>query len=95
MDEPATRFLSAEDDMVACTPILEGDMRTVTFKTDMMKVWGLISAITRDLDCLTYVKSAQKTRYVRKSYHDMQDHFLGTDIFTVTADRKSVVTVNT
>ena len=48
--KPDTSFSSAEDEMVACTPILEGGLRTVTFKTDMMKVWGLISAIMRDLD---------------------------------------------
>ena len=50
MDEPETSFLSAEDEMVARAPILEGGLRNVTFNTDMMKVWGLISMITRDLD---------------------------------------------
>ena len=56
LDEPETRFLLDEDEMVACAPIIEGGMRTVTFKKGMMKVWGLISVITRDLDCWTYVK---------------------------------------
>ena len=50
LDEPETSFSSAEDDMVVCLPILEGVLRTVTFKTDIMKVWGLIYVITRDLD---------------------------------------------
>ena len=50
LDESATRFSSAEDEMVARAPILKGGLRTVTFKTDMMKGWVLISAITRDLD---------------------------------------------
>ena len=67
MDEPETIFSSDKDEMVACAPILEGGPRTVTFKTDMMKVWGLISVITRDLYFWTYVKSAQRTRYVRKA----------------------------
>ena len=40
LDEPKTRFLSDKDKMVARAPILEGVMRTVTFKTDMMKVCG-------------------------------------------------------
>ena len=61
-DEPAASFSSAEDKMVARALILEGGLSTATFKTDMMKVWGLISAITRDLDCWTYVKGSQKTR---------------------------------
>ena len=51
LDETETSFLSVEDNMVACPPILEGGLRNVTFKTDMMKVWGLISVITRDPYC--------------------------------------------
>ena len=51
LGEPETSFLSAEDEMVAHAPILEGGMRTVTFKTYMMKVWGLIYVITIDLYC--------------------------------------------
>ena len=43
LDEPEMIFLSAEDEMVPRAQILESDMRTATFKTDMMKVWGLIS----------------------------------------------------
>ena len=50
LDEPAASFSSAEDEMVAHAPIIEGSLRTATFKTDMMKVWGLVSVITRDLD---------------------------------------------
>ena len=57
LDEPDTRFLSSEDEMVARVPILEGGLRTATFKIDMMKVWGLISLITREIDCRYYVKS--------------------------------------
>ena len=49
LDEPETSFLSDEGDMAARAPILEGGMRTVTFKTDMMKLWGLICVITREL----------------------------------------------
>ena len=37
LDEPDTSFLSAEDEMIARAPILEGGLKTVTFKTDMMK----------------------------------------------------------
>ena len=65
--------------MVASATILESVLRTVTFKTDTMKVWGLISVITRDLDFWNYVNSAQKTIYGRKAYRDMWDHLLGLD----------------
>ena len=37
LDAPETSFLSAEYEMVARAPIIEGGMRTVTVKTDMMK----------------------------------------------------------
>ena len=50
LDEPETSFYSDKDEMVALTPIIEGGLRTVTFKIDMMKFWGLVSVITRDLD---------------------------------------------
>ena len=58
LDEPETSFLSAEDEMVARALILESGLSTVTFKTDMVKVWGLISLITRNLYCWTYSKSS-------------------------------------
>ena len=49
LDKHEARFLSAKYEMIARAPILEGGMRTVTFKIDMMQVWGLIYVITRDL----------------------------------------------
>ena len=52
---------------------------TITFKTDMMQVWGLIYVINIDIDCWTYVKSAQRTRYGKKAYRDLWDHFLEPD----------------
>ena len=71
LDGPETSFLSAEDEMVARVPIIEGGMRNVTFKIDTMKAWGVISVTTRELDCCTYVKSAQRTRDLRKAYSDL------------------------
>ena len=50
LDEPETSLLSSKDEMVARAPIIEAGMRTVTFKTDMVKVWGMISVITIDLN---------------------------------------------
>ena len=79
LDEPETSFSSAEDEMVARTPILEGGLSTVTFNTDVMKVWGLISVIIIDLDFWTYVMSAQRTRYGRKTYRELWNHLLGPD----------------
>ena len=79
LDEPATRLSAVEYEKVARAPIIEGGLRTVTFKTDMMKVWGLIYVITRDLYCWTYVKSDQRTRYGNKAYRDLWEYLLGPD----------------
>ena len=81
--------------MVVRALILEGGLRIVAFKTDIMKVWGLISVITRDLDSWTYVKSAQSTRYGRKSYRDLWDHFLGLDNFDDMARESKIILVAT
>ena len=56
LDVPATIFLSVKYEMVARSPIIEGGLRTVTFKKYMMKVWGIITVIMRDLECCTYGK---------------------------------------
>ena len=77
LDESETSFSSAEDEMFARAPILEGGLRNVTFKTDMMKLWGLISVITRELGCCNYVKSSQRKRYGSNAYRALWDHFLG------------------
>ena len=79
VNEPETSFSSAKDEMVAHAPILEGGLRTVTFKTDMMKVLGVISTITRNIACWTYFKSSHRTRDGRKAYRDLWDYFLGPD----------------
>ena len=68
LDEHETSILSAKYYMVVCAPILEVSLRTITFKTDSMKVWGMISVITIYLDCWTYAKSDQRTMYGRKAY---------------------------
>ena len=79
LDEPEMSFLSFKDDMVAHAPIIEGALSTVTSKTFIMKFWGLIYVITRDLYFWTYVKSSQRTREGRKFYRDLWDHFLVPD----------------
>ena len=64
---------------MSSAPIIEGGMVTVTFKIDIVKVLGLISVITGDLDYWTSVKSYQRTRDGRKAYCDLWDHLLGPD----------------
>ena len=94
-DEPEPSFSSAEDEMVACAPILECGLTDVTFKKDMMKSWGMIYAIKIYLDCWNYVKSDQRTRYGRKAYSELWDRFLGpdnVDIMASEAERLLIAT---
>ena len=92
MDESQTSFLSYEDKMVARAPILEGGMRKVTFKKDMMKVWVLIYMIMRYLDCWTYVKSVQRKRYGKKAYRALWDHFfLPDNIDNMTSESERIL----
>ena len=95
LDEPEMIFSSTEDVMVAHTPIIEGGMVTVTFKIDIVKVLGLISVITGDLDYWTSVKSYQRKRDGRKAYRDLWDYFLGpnnVDNMAIEAERLLVAT---
>ena len=43
------------------------------------KVWEIISNMTRDQPCWTYVKPAQSTRDGRMAYNGLYTHFLGPD----------------
>ena len=94
LDEPETSFSSADYEMVLRAPIIEGGLRTINFKTYMMKFRGLISVITRDLDCWTYDKLAQSTRYGRKAYRDLWDHFLVPDnVYNVAREARRLLVV--
>ncbi|KAI2493979.1 hypothetical protein MHU86_20553 [Fragilaria crotonensis] len=48
-----------------------------TYIINREKVWEIISRITRDLSCWTYVKPAQKTRDGRMAYNSLYLHYLG------------------
>ena len=95
MDEPETNFLSAKDEMVVRAPIIGGILRTITFKTDMIKVWKMISVITRDPNCWTYSKLSQRKINGRKAYRDLWDHLLGPDHVDNMADEAQRILVAT
>jgi hypothetical protein len=44
---------------------------------DRAKVWELFSELTRDKDCWSYVRPAQKTRDGRLAYQGLRGHYLG------------------
>ena len=50
---------------------------TQTYLDDRSKVWELLSAITRDLECWSYVMPAQKTKNGRSAFFNLKLHYLG------------------
>ena len=58
----------------------------------MMKVWGLIYVITRDLDYYTCVKSAQRTIDGIKAYRDLWNNLLGPyNVENMTSEAKRLI----
>ena len=82
VDEPAGGWSSRQDELINRAPIVVPNSDPVAynqnFLTDRIKVWELLSTITRDLDyCWSYVKPAQRTRDGRKAFIGLKDHYLG------------------
>ena len=50
-----------------------------TFLTDRQTMWDKISDLTRDHECWTYVKPAQRSHDGRQGYTLLFDHYLGTE----------------
>ena len=56
-------------------------MILLTYQADCLKVWELISDITRGLDCWSYVKPDQHTRNGLLAFHNLYKHYLGNNNF--------------
>jgi hypothetical protein len=87
-DDPASgtvgsRYPNKQEEMIARAPfwsIVAGaapGTYGASFLTDRERVWELISALTRDHECWSYVKPAQRARDGRAAYRALFDHYLG------------------
>jgi len=94
---PLGGYTTRQQGLIARAPILAvGSARlinplTQTYLDDSSKVWELLSAITRDLECWSYVMPAQKTREGRSAFFNLKLHYLGVnnvDNMASTAERK-------
>ena len=70
--DPAGGYQTIEDEMMRRAP-----HGCATFLTDNKKVWSIISKITRDENCYSYVKPAQRTQDGRAAYLMLYNHYLG------------------
>jgi hypothetical protein len=67
-----------QDEMIARSPHVDAAGNpTSSFIADRQKVWDLISSITRDKDCWTYVKPAQRARNGRMAFMGLHNRYLG------------------
>jgi hypothetical protein len=91
-NDPADGWPTKQDEMIGRAPIENAaGVRVATFVTDNQRVWELLAAITRDHDCWTYVKVAQRRRDGRAAYKSLYNHYLGpnaVDNMATNAERK-------
>ena len=62
-NDPETNYDTPQDEMIAHAPMMiaNGDEHP-TFLTDRQTIWDKISDLTREHECWTYVKPAQRAR---------------------------------
>jgi hypothetical protein len=53
------------------------DEKVETFKTDSMRVWGILSKICQPTQAWTYCKTGKASKCGRKAWLSMYDHYLG------------------
>lgn len=77
-DDPENGWPTPQDELINRAPILDAaGNHTATFLEDRAKVWELISDMTRNEDCWTYIKPSRGTRNGRAAFLDWKNHFLG------------------
>ena len=77
-DDPEANYTSKQDHLIARAPIqTAAGAKTATYLSDNSRVWELISDLTRDKDCWSYVRPAQRNRDGRAAFQGLKGHYLG------------------
>ena len=82
-DEPEDGWPSKLVEMSMRAKIVVGgngadkDNKVETFKTDSMRVWGILSKICQPTQAWTYCKAGKASKCGRKAWLAMYDHYLG------------------
>jgi len=71
-DDPSDRYAGRAEEMIRRAP-----HDSEVFESDQNKVWEIISKTTKEADCWTYVKPAQRTQDGRAAFRMLYDHYLG------------------
>ena len=77
VDDPATNYNSKQDQLIARAPIRVAGVDDPTYLSDNGRVWELLSDLTRDKDCWSYVRPAQRNRDGRAAFFSLKNHYLG------------------
>ena len=77
-NDPETNYDMPQDEMIACAPMMlaNGDEHP-TFLADRQTIWDKSSDLTREHECWTYVKPAQRAHNGSQGYTLLFDHYLG------------------
>ena len=89
--DPQGGYITRQQELIARAPILAVGGFTQTYLDDRSKVWELLSALTRDLECWSYVMPAHKNRDGRAAFFNLKLHYLGVnnvDNMAATAEKK-------
>jgi hypothetical protein len=70
--DPSEGYITVAEEMIERTP--HGNQE---YANESMEVWSYMANITRAHDCWTYVKPAQRTKYGRRAFLLLWNHFLG------------------
>ena len=90
--DPVGGYASKQEELIARAPIHNAAFQlTATYLADRARVWELLSELTRDQECWSYVRPAQRTRDGRMAFMGLKGHYLGVnnvDNMSSRAERK-------
>ena len=90
-DPPAPGWTSKAEELIGRAPIRAGANYVPNYLADNVKVWELLSGLTRNHACWTYCKPFMRARDGRGAFLALRNHFLGpnnVDNMATTAEKK-------
>jgi hypothetical protein len=78
VDDPPTNYSTKMKELIARAPIRDANgAYTQDFLADREMVWEKLSSLTREHDCWSYVRPAQRTTDGRLAFNGLKGHYLG------------------
>jgi hypothetical protein len=70
--DPSEGYITVAEEIIA-----RATHGNQAYENDSMEVWSYMANITRSRECWNYVKPSQRTKYGRRDFLLLWDHFLG------------------